>query len=111
VPVAGCLDGEALTGEAGGEGLAVRLFVVHHENEGAVVPRRAGQRRAACGRRCVRDSHDQAASFGVRCVKGRRRTSGDDGGWGVDRTDVAWVRGYRALVTNDPRRPARCAPG
>ncbi len=39
------------------------------------------------------------------------RRAGDDGGRGVDRTDVAWVRGEtktRALVTNDPMSPARC---
>jgi hypothetical protein len=42
----------------------------------------------------------------------KERGSGDDGGWGVDRTDVAWTRGEakpRALVTNDPKIPELCA--
>jgi hypothetical protein len=42
------------------------------------------------------------------------RESGDDGGWGVNRTDVAWTRGEansRALVTNDPKSPELCARG
>jgi len=39
------------------------------------------------------------------------RKAGDGGRWGVDRTDVAWVREEakpRAMVTNDPRTPRRC---
>jgi hypothetical protein len=38
------------------------------------------------------------------------REAGDDGGWGVDRTGVAWMRGEaktRAMVTNDPKKPLR----
>jgi hypothetical protein len=52
---------------------------------------------------------DQAASFGDFGVRTEKR-AGDDGGWGVDRTDVAWERGEaktRALVTNDPSKPVR----
>ena len=42
------------------------------------------------------------------------REAGDDGGWGVDRTGVAWTRGEaktRAMVTNDPRSPLRVGGG
>jgi hypothetical protein len=60
-------------------------------------------------------SQAQAASFGVGLVRLRlgKRGAGDDGGRGVGRTDVAWKReevNARALVTKDPRVPAR-SPG
>ncbi len=114
VPVAGRLDGEALAGQARRQRLAIGLLVVDHEHEWSVVPGRAGRWGPAARRRCVCDCHavvrPQAASWGTGGVRNGRR-AGDDGGRGVDRTDVAWARGEaktRAMVTNDPKRPLRC---
>ena len=42
VPVAGALDGEALAGQPRGQGLAVALLVVDHQDQGAVVPAWSG---------------------------------------------------------------------
>ena len=44
VPVARALHGEALAGEPRGQGLAIALLVVHHQDQGAIVPARPGDR-------------------------------------------------------------------
>ena len=113
VPVPGRLDREALPGQARGQGLAVGLLVVDDEDEGSVVPARAGEgdRPLVAGAFAIATL--RSASGSVVGTRGgvNGRGAGDDGRRGVDRTDVAWARGEantRAMVTKDPMSPARC---
>ena len=67
VAVAGRLDREALAGQPRGQRLAIGLLVVDHQDQGPVVPGRAGLGGPAAHGRCICDRH---AVFSLRQRRG-----------------------------------------